>query len=62
MLRQLPVKKFKRKKSICPFFYHSVFIEKNFFSNVMRQLLNDKHQNAPPPWTFYQNKGRGGDF
>ena len=49
MLRQLPIKKFKRKKSICPFFYHSVFIEKNFFSNAMRQLLNDKHQNAPPP-------------
>ena len=49
MLRQMPVKKFKRKNLMCPFFFHSVFIEKDFFSNAMRQLLIEKHHDSPPP-------------
>ena len=49
MLRQLPVKKFKKRNSMCPFFYQAVVIERNFFSNAVRQLLIEKYQDSPPP-------------
>ena len=48
MLHQLSVKKFKRRKSIDTFFYHSMFIQKKFFSKAMRQLITDRQQNIPP--------------
>ena len=34
---------------MCTFFFHSVIIERNFFSNAARQLLIEKHQDSPPP-------------
>ena len=49
MLRQLPLKRFRKTNSIFTFFMQSALVQKNFFSNATRQLLTDKHQNVPPP-------------